>query len=251
MSPSPPPAAATASQRSCRNVTARSINHAVDLLNNLQAKRDSKRQRHSPTLRDDDTDHDSPAPVLDAFIQAKGPNVVHQMTNFSLSEFNVLWSDLQSTVNRRWNNGSGRKCDVTGRDMLFMAVTSMKHCGTWDVVATMFAAASPTFSKRVITFLEAIHPHLKTKYIDNVGAKWTMEHLTSTGQRFANFPAALYAVDVTFQKTNAPAGTFSEKKMYYSKKHGHYGLKVEASVVPTGFAINVTAAVPGSVADIS
>ncbi|RHY42117.1 hypothetical protein DYB34_009546 [Aphanomyces astaci] len=221
MSPSPPPAAATASQRSCRNVTARSINHAVDLLNNLQAKRDSKRQRHSPTLRDDDTDHDSPAPVLDAFIQAKGPNVVHQMTNFSLSEFNVLWSDLQSTVNRRWNNGSGRKCDVTGRDMLFMAVTSMKHCGTWDVVATMFAAASPTFSKRVITFLEAIHPHLKTKYIDNVGAKWTMEHLTSTGQRFANFPAALYAVDV------------------------------EASVVPTGFAINVTAAVPGSVADIS
>ncbi|RLO01997.1 hypothetical protein DYB28_014902, partial [Aphanomyces astaci] len=251
MSPSPPPAAATASQRSRRNVTARSINHAVDLLNNLQAKRDSKRQRHSPTLRDDDTDHDSPAPVLDAFIQAKGPNVVHQMTNFSLSEFNVLWSDLQSTVNRRWNNGSGRKCDVTGRDMLFMAVTSMKHCGTWDVVATMFAAASPTFSKRVITFLEAIHPHLKTKYIDNVGAKWTMEHLTSTGQRFANFPAALYAVDVTFQKTNAPAGTFSEKKMYYSKKHGHYGLKVEASVVPTGFAINVTAAVPGSVADIS
>ncbi|ETV69645.1 hypothetical protein H257_14668 [Aphanomyces astaci] len=135
--------------------------------------------------------------------------------------------------------------------MLFMTVTSMKHCGTWDVVATMFAAASPTFSKRVITFLEAIHPHLKTKYIDNVGAKWTMEHLTSTGQRFANFPAALYAVDVTFQKTNAPAGTFSEKKMYYSKKHGHYGLKVEASVVPTGFAINVTAAVPGSVADFS
>ncbi|RHZ17803.1 hypothetical protein DYB37_012547 [Aphanomyces astaci] len=168
MSPSPPPAAATASQRSRRNVTARSINHAVDLLNNLQAKRDSKRQRHSQTLRDDDTDHDSPAPVLDAFIQAKGPNVVHQMTNFSLSEFNVLWSDLQSTVNRRWNTGSGRKCDVTGRDMLFMAVTSMKHCGTWDVVATMFAAASPTFSKRVITFLEAIHPHLKTNNMRRV-----------------------------------------------------------------------------------
>ncbi|ETV66743.1 hypothetical protein H257_16836 [Aphanomyces astaci] len=39
--------------------------------------------------------------------------------------------------------------------------------------------------------------------------------------------------------------------MYYSKKHGHYGLKVEASVVPTGFALNVTAAVSGSVADIS
>ncbi|ETW04844.1 hypothetical protein H310_03967 [Aphanomyces invadans] len=126
------------------------------------------------TLRDDDTDLDTPAPVLDAFVQAKGPSVEHQMTNFSLTEFNLLWSDLQSTINRRWNIGSGRKCDVTGRDMLFMTVTSMKHCGSWDVVATMFSVNSPTFSKRVTTLLTAILPYLKSKYIDNIAAKWTM-----------------------------------------------------------------------------
>ncbi|ETW04932.1 hypothetical protein H310_04031 [Aphanomyces invadans] len=81
---------------------------------------------------------------------------------------------------------------------MFMTVKSMKHCGSWDVVTTKFCVNSPTFSKRVTTFLTCILPYLKSKYIDNIAAKWTMEHLAATGQRFANSPAALYAVDATF-----------------------------------------------------
>ncbi|ETV64352.1 hypothetical protein H257_18747 [Aphanomyces astaci] len=42
------------------------------------------------------------------------------------------------------------------------------------------------------------------------------------------------AVDVTFQQTNAPAGSFSEKKRYFSKKHGMYGV---ASVLPNGLCV--------------
>ncbi|KAF0705272.1 hypothetical protein AaE_014602 [Aphanomyces astaci] len=135
--------------------------------------------------------------------------------------------------------------------MLFMTLTSMKHCGSWDVVSVVFKEKSPTFSKRVNTFLAAIHPTLRAKYIDTVLDKYSMQHLHTSGHRFNNFPSALYAVDVTFQRTNAPAGSFNEKKRFYSKKHGQYGLKVEASVLPNGLAINVTTAVPGSVADIA
>ncbi|RQM30116.1 hypothetical protein B5M09_007608 [Aphanomyces astaci] len=61
----------------------------------------------------------------------------------------------------------------------------------------------------------------------------------------------MYADDVTFQQTNAPAGSFAEKKPYFSKKHGHYGFKVEVRVLPSGHAINVTSAAPESIADIA
>ncbi|RHZ10360.1 hypothetical protein DYB37_013940 [Aphanomyces astaci] len=184
-------------------------------------------------------------------IKTRGPAVVHELTNFSLSEFNLVSKDLQFSVSQEWNVGSGRKCEVSGRDMLFMTLTSMKHCGSWDVVSVVFKEKSPMFSKRVNTFLAAIHPTLRAKDIDTVLDKYSMQHLHTSGLRFDNFPSALYAVDVTVQRTNAPAGSFNEKKCFYSKKHGQYGLKVEASVLPNGLAINVTTAVPGSVADIA
>ncbi|RHZ03062.1 hypothetical protein DYB31_013581, partial [Aphanomyces astaci] len=177
-------------------------------------------------------------------IKTRGPAVVHELTNFSLSEFKLVWKDLQFSVSQEWNVGSGRKCEVSGRDMLFMTLTSMKHCGSWDVVSVVFKEKSPMF-------LAAIHPTLRAKYIDTVLDKYSMQHLHTSGHRFNNFPSALYAVDVTFQRTNTPAGSFNEKKRFYSKKHGQYGLKVEASVLPNDLTINVATAVSGSVADIT
>ncbi|ETV81530.1 hypothetical protein H257_06022 [Aphanomyces astaci] len=44
---------------------------------------------------------------------------------------------------------------------------------------------------------------------------------------------ARYAVDVTFQQTNAPAVSFGEKKVFFSKKHGQYGVKQYLEVCPT------------------
>ncbi|RHY29905.1 hypothetical protein DYB32_004764 [Aphanomyces invadans] len=135
--------------------------------------------------------------------------------------------------------------------MLFMTLASLKHCGSWDIAAAVFKEAPPTFSKRVTGFIECLYPFLKAKYIDNMASKWTMTQLRSCGHSFKNFPMALYAVDVTFQKTNAPVGSFAEKKRFFSKKHGQYGLKVEVSVLPNGYAINVTSAAPGSIADLT
>ncbi|RHZ31929.1 hypothetical protein DYB26_015360 [Aphanomyces astaci] len=190
-------------------LNARSIDHGVDVLNGLQARRDARRHSHPTITMDDDEDYDSPSPVLDAFIKTRGPAVVHGLTNFSLSEINLVSKDLQSSEK------------------------------------------SPTFSKRVNTFLAAIHPTLRAMYIDTVLDKYSMQHLHTSGHQFNNFPSALYAVDVTYRRTNVPAGSFNEKKRFYSKKHGQYVLKVEASVLPNGLAINVTTAVPGSVADIA
>ncbi|KAF0769486.1 hypothetical protein AaE_002691, partial [Aphanomyces astaci] len=185
MAPIPPPASAAAAQPASRGLNATAVDHAVDVLTSLRERRDSKRQRYSAVARqEDDDDDEAPAPIMDLFIQTRGPTVVHELTNFSPAEFNMLWLDIQPYVNVNWNVGSGRKCQVTGRDMLFMALTSLKHCGSWDVVAAVFKEKPPTFSTRVTGFLTILLPHLKTKYIESVANKYSMDYLTKTGRRF-------------------------------------------------------------------
>ncbi|ETV72161.1 hypothetical protein H257_12637 [Aphanomyces astaci] len=171
------------------------------------------------------------------------------MTYFSPSEFNVLWADIRMYVNKSWNVGSGRKCDVSNRDMLVMLLTTMKTGGSWDIVATIFKEASPTFQKRVMNFVRVLHPFVMRKNVNALADKWTMLLLSTSGQRFANYPYACYATDVTFQQTNVPPDSYADKNVYYSGKHSLYGHKVELSVLPNGFAINCTKHYKGSVSD--
>ncbi|KAJ0390448.1 hypothetical protein P43SY_011509 [Pythium insidiosum] len=133
--------------------------------------------------------------------------------------------------------------------MLFMALTALKNAGSWDFLGAMFAQTGSTFSIRVIDFLEMLRPCLLAKYVVATAERWSMLKLSTTGNQFHNFPEARYAVDVTFQQTETPGGNFGEKKKFFSKKHGLYGVKVEVSVVPTGFAIGMTKHVGGRVTD--
>ncbi|RHY23705.1 hypothetical protein DYB32_009084 [Aphanomyces invadans] len=69
------------------------------------------------------------------------------------------------------------------------------------------------------------------------------------GLQFETHKSALYAVDVAFQQTTAPAAFFGEKKVYFSKKHDIYGHTAEVSVAPNGLAVNVTDCAVGSMSD--
>ncbi|ETV68861.1 hypothetical protein H257_15402 [Aphanomyces astaci] len=80
-------------------------------------------------------------------------------------------------------------------------------------------------------------------------AEVTNAGLVESGFRFKNFPAARYAMDVTFQQTNVPTGEYEEKKLYFSGNHSLYGHEVEVSVVPNGFAIDCTKFYKGSMSD--
>ncbi|RHY83911.1 hypothetical protein DYB37_013303 [Aphanomyces astaci] len=219
MAPSPPPAAACLSQ-SRQGLTERAISHGVDVLTNLHAARETQRLRYSSVSPDHDQTCDSPSPIFDSFVDSQGPGVVHKLTNFSPTN------------------------PETPKPSSTHSGPSSKHCGSWDVVAAVFKEKSPTFSKRVTGFITAIHPYLKAKFIDGFADKWRIPVLDKAGLCFKNYPWTLYAVDVTFQQTNAPAGSFAVKKRFFSKKHGLYGMKVEASVLPNGYAINVTNAAP-------
>ncbi|KAF0765296.1 hypothetical protein AaE_002992 [Aphanomyces astaci] len=219
-------------------LTVRNINQGVARLESLDQQRRAKRARYMySTVREDEPDDDleSASPVFDAFFNARGTDGIMTMTNFSPSEFNVLWADIRLYVNKSWNVGSGRKCEVSNRDMLFMLLTTMKTGGSWDIVATIFKEASPTFQKRVMYFVRVLHPFVMRKYVNALTDKWTMLLLSTSGQRFANYPYARYATDVTFQQTNVPSAMPTRR--------------FELSVLPNGFAINCTKHYKGSVSD--
>ncbi|ETV67620.1 hypothetical protein H257_16216 [Aphanomyces astaci] len=165
-------------------LTSRYISQGLALHTNLDQQRQAKRARYS-TVRAEEPDEnlDSTSPIYDAFVNDQGLDGIRTMTNFSPSEFNILWADIRQYLSKHWNTGSGRKSE-----------------------------------------------------------------LAANGDRFTNYP---YATDVTFQQTNVPAGSYAEKKSYYSGKHSLYGHKVEVSVLPNGLAINCTKHYKGSVADKS
>ncbi|KAJ0391121.1 hypothetical protein ATCC90586_011652 [Pythium insidiosum] len=214
-----------------------------------KARRDELAAIPDCPVEDEDDDPDSPSPILDKYVDTRGDTSIHTATGFTMNEFNLLWMDLKPFISRHWNVGSGRKRCVTDRDMLFMALTALKNAGSWDYLGAMFAQTGSTFSTRVIDFLEMLRPCLLAKYVVATAERWSMLKLSTTGNQFHNFPEARYAVDVTFQQTETPGGNFGEKKKFFSKKHGLYGVKVEVSVVPTGFAIGMTKHVGGRVTD--
>jgi len=59
------------------------------------------------------------------------------------------------------------------------------------------------------------------------------------------FPEAIAIIDTKFQQTYRPKGRFAEQKVYFSKKHGAYGIKTETTHARNGRVMSVSAHVPG------
>ncbi|KAK1932496.1 hypothetical protein P3T76_012080 [Phytophthora citrophthora] len=172
------------------------------------------------------------------------------MTNFAPIEFERLWGYLRNHLRDNWNVGRGRKCAQRPMDVLFMLLTTLKHCGKWDVVAGVFKIKPPKFQKMILSFATVLSPYLYERFVVSAADKFTMEALVLGGNAFRNYPSARYTTDVTFQHTNMPSDQMKERSAYYSAKHHLHGYKVEVSVLPNGLAIYCTDHYPGSEADI-
>ncbi|GMF32748.1 unnamed protein product [Phytophthora fragariaefolia] len=131
-----------------------------------------------------------------------------------------------------------------------MFLTSLKHCGKWDVLASVFKIKSPTFQKVITSFATVVSSFLYKRFVVSAADKSTIETLVLGGNTFRNNPYARYATDVTSQHTTMPSGQIKERSAYYSAKHHLHGYKTEVSVLPNGQSINCTNHYPGSEADI-
>lgn len=67
-------------------------------------------------------------------------------------------------------------------------------------------------------------------FVENVADIYSMDHLKEQGKTFSNFPHAVEAIIVPFQKANRPSGTVVDGEKYLSCKHLLYGYEVEVCV---------------------
>ncbi|RHY20761.1 hypothetical protein DYB32_009959 [Aphanomyces invadans] len=210
------------------------------------AKRQTERERFSTSPREDGEEADSIHPIFDSFVVYDN---VQSMTNLTVLELENLWYALKPRVMRTWNVGKGRKSPYSGKVMLFMLVTIFKSGGTWQFLSALFGFQAPTFEKMMTRFLTKVSDHVYDLFVADEVSIRAMTHLVATGKTFQNYPAALYAVDATFQQSNRPLGSHNEALYAFSGKHHLYGKKVEVAVSPSGFALHVSQHVPGSVHD--
>ena len=106
-----------------------------------------------------------------------------------------------------------------------------------------------TFERMITRFASLISGHIYEEFIIKLTREYTMLFLRDSNSTFKNHPEALYAVDVTFQQCFRPSGALSEGKLYFSRKHKLYGVKVETAVLPDRLAIGCSTHYPGSVSD--
>ncbi|ETN23568.1 hypothetical protein PPTG_00143 [Phytophthora nicotianae INRA-310] len=171
--------------------------------------------------RDDDSDAEfsTASPVYDRCLRVQGPDRVLRMCNFAPIEFERLWELLEDHVLSKWGVGRGKKCKTSPKDVLFMMLAALKHCGNWETVSSMFDMDASAFQKMIKKYIDMYEPFLYTHLVKGHEAQLTSR---------SNSPFA-------------PLETFTRL----------YGHKVEVSVLPTGVAINCTAFEPGAVSDIT
>ncbi|KAG4244760.1 hypothetical protein PC116_g7421 [Phytophthora cactorum] len=195
----------------------------------------------------DDTSADFDSPLLDGYFESGGSDAVVTLTNFTLTEFHLLWAHVEPELTRRWASGRGRKSTTTVKDAFMMFLCVLKHYGNWQKHTIDFGFKAPTFEKMMYRILEIITPVLIIAFI----CPPSMATQRANSSTFRHYPYARYATDVKFKPAFRPTGKFSEAKHYFSNNHKLYGLKVEDSVAFPGRVVFLTNHTPGSVSDIT
>lgn len=172
------------------------------------------------------------------------------MTNFEASEFQSIWNSISEIIIERYNIGPGRKSHHTGKEMLFMILTVLKHGGQWEIIAKVFSLKGPSFERMMTKFIDLLYESLYEALVKRNDSLFNFGELAQEGKNFRHFPFARYITDVTFQQANRPSGNMQEGKVFFSGKHKLYGFKVEVSVLANGLAINCSRHHPGSVSDL-
>ncbi|KAG3063169.1 hypothetical protein PC121_g12310 [Phytophthora cactorum] len=168
----------------------------------------------------DDTSADSDSPLLDDYFESGGSDAVVTLTNFTLTEFHLLWAHVEPELTSRWASGRGRKSATTAKDAFMMFLCVLKHYRTWQKYAIDFGFKAPTFEKMMYRGLEIVTPVLNKAFI----CPPSMATQRVNSSTFRHYPYALYATDVKFQPAFRPTGRFSEAKHYFSNQDKLYGL---------------------------
>ena len=210
-----------------QNISTTEATVGIQILTDTALRRDEAFSRYETTSLNDSSDEecDSPSPILDTFYQNGGSASTVQMTNFYIRQFQSIWTTFADSITSKFNVGRGRQSPFTGKDVLFMVITVLKHGGNWHLLGRIFKIKGPTFERLIMNFIRLITDEFYRQFVVQ-----TMEHHSTTvleekSKPFRNFRYALYATDVTFQHTNRPSGNHEESKNIFRGSTNYMGIK--------------------------
>ena len=99
---------------------------------------------------------------MDQFIKEDGDRALMSMKNFTVSEFNGMWNQVQEHLSPRYNTGRGSKSPIKAKGLFFMSVCVLKHGSKWDLMAYLFEMNPRTFEKRVTIMIAITSDFLYT-----------------------------------------------------------------------------------------
>lgn len=122
----------------------------------------------------------------------------------------------------------------------------LKHYETMDKLKDTFAISKTCLYNLLEATVEAITPVLYEHFVVHLA-----DRLDDDEEEPELFPEAKFVMDATFQPIWTPAGTFNEKKRYYSGKHKMYGLKSQCLHDRKGRVVHCVPGERGAIHDFS
>ncbi|RQM30380.1 hypothetical protein B5M09_012747 [Aphanomyces astaci] len=117
---------------------------------------------------------------MDKFITDLGSEGIRTLTNFTVTEFETLWSFVDTAMQSAWMEGRGRRSPTSTKDAMFMALTVLKHFSSWEKHAADYGFKAPTFEKLIMRVLSVIELIFYRRFITSV----TMAELTQSDNFF-------------------------------------------------------------------
>jgi hypothetical protein len=167
-------------------------------------------------------------------------------TNMTLDQFNLLYLEIEPDLLQPFKKG--RKPQITLKDAVLLYLMRLKTGVTYELLAADFNIKNASSIFRVCERIEnPLHQSLCTKYFMKIGKTQQL----NLGIKCSEFPEVALIVDSTFQPCYRPSLSFNDAKVFFSGKHGTYGIKKETAHLPDGRIAMTFPHVPGSMHDVT
>ena len=126
---------------------------ALNLLAEVSLRHEQEIANYSANVNQNmEDDLDSNSPYFDEFYNEGGAKAIKELTNFYPAQFEEIWLIVQEFITKNYNSGRGKRCKVSGKDILLMLMTVLKHGGQWDLLGRIFNIKGPTFERMITRF---------------------------------------------------------------------------------------------------
>lgn len=150
--------------------------------------------------------------VRTSFYDQEGTDSIKSITSFTPEEFTAVWLLTVRHVVRRWSTGQEKKSRASGRDVLFMLPTVLRHGQQWNFTAGLFGVNGSTLKMLIVGLVNAVLEHTYKVRVQCTEEKWKMFNCIRDEKTFCSLDYAQYNTNVTFTKAADQAAVQRKEK---------------------------------------